>query len=694
MQMQLYNYAELYEPIPNPEVGLSKRVFLGYKNIEDSRVGSNVTDTTLENLTLADVEQYALQGIRLVNAIVSLRPHKNDLLIPNTYLNTIRARLEFFRQSGVKLSIRFVYTFTKDLSYIEPEPTKATVLAHLSQISTLVNDFSDIIYTVQAGFVGVWGRGIDTNGFSTSPSTFLSDYTDVVNALLMSTPATMYLQVGNWQVLQNFLPPGAPNLGIGSGSYLPFTGQVWNRVGLFNDNFVARFGDLGTYPQTEPEQTNWREFLKQQSKYIPFTATTSYDVNLGGDVRTTPTGFLQELDDFNIGSIDGDIGSAEFGPVSWTTNNTRQQIASKLGYRFVLESAELPIELLPGSQFTVKLRVRNDGFGYLLTEKLINLVFVGLDGQGTYTVPTAINARDWRQKINNVNIIANAPSNLPTGRYSLGLWIPDTANTLSSNPRFSLRFANVGLWNESTGYNILAALSVSNTLVLTTPTNSISLYKKLSSNISNLQERFNDVFIKKSNIYKLFLVVSWQIKSVIDYLDDFRLSYGFYDKPHLNTRIKNYTLPKKFDKSEFKRKFLQGLVRKNDMPNTTNVIDFLWGSVLLSNVTENGIENTVRLYLELMLKNKGVSPSNAKSIAQNVKIYIKNWYENSVSDITDTIYSYNSQQVLRIYLELGIPKKYATTIGSMLYYSKDLIDLLNKKITVGSKVSHIEVNWL
>ena len=48
------------------------------------------------------------------------------------------------------------------------------------------------------------------------------------------------------------------------------------------------------------------------------------------------------------------------------------------------------------------------------------------------------------------------PSTLQTGhKYALYLNLPDTRATLHDNPLYSIRLANMKLWEESTGYNKL-----------------------------------------------------------------------------------------------------------------------------------------------------------------------------------------------------------------------------------------------
>jgi hypothetical protein len=44
--------------------------------------------------------------------------------------------------------------------------------------------------------------------------------------------------------------------------------------------------------------------------------------------------------------------------------------------------------------------------------------------------------------------------------YNLALWLPDEAEMLQTNPLYAVQFANEGIWDEATGYNILGQVTV------------------------------------------------------------------------------------------------------------------------------------------------------------------------------------------------------------------------------------------
>ena len=52
------------------------------------------------------------------------------------------------------------------------------------------------------------------------------------------------------------------------------------------------------------------------------------------------------------------------------------------------------------------------------------------------------------------------PDDLAEGDYDLALWLPDASERLADDPRYAIRLANEGTWDEETGLNVLATVFV------------------------------------------------------------------------------------------------------------------------------------------------------------------------------------------------------------------------------------------
>ena len=99
------------------------------------------------------------------------------------------------------------------------------------------------------------------------------------------------------------------------------------------------------------------------------------------------------------------------------------------------------------------LKIRNTGFAAPVNPRLAELVLV--DGNGNRTV-YEMNDVDPRYWFAGETVTIDKTIKLPedaAGDCRLYLNLPDPKPTLHDNPRFSIRLANDGIWNDELGYN-------------------------------------------------------------------------------------------------------------------------------------------------------------------------------------------------------------------------------------------------
>ena len=78
-----------------------------------------------------------------------------------------------------------------------------------------------------------------------------------------------------------------------------------------------------------------------------------------------------------------------------------------------------------------------------------------IDGKGKKTVYefNDVDPRYWfAGRTMNIDKVVKIPSDA-SGKCTLYLNLPDPKPTLHDNPRFSIRLANEGVWNDTYGYN-------------------------------------------------------------------------------------------------------------------------------------------------------------------------------------------------------------------------------------------------
>lgn len=80
-----------------------------------------------------------------------------DTDLPNEVLVDVESGLAKVRAEGAKLILRFAYNFGP---YPDSEPDAALpqMLTHIEQLGPILRENSDVIATLQAGFIGAWGE--------------------------------------------------------------------------------------------------------------------------------------------------------------------------------------------------------------------------------------------------------------------------------------------------------------------------------------------------------------------------------------------------------------------------------------------------------------------------------------------------------------------------------------------------------
>ena len=136
----------------------------------------------------------------------------------------------------------------------------------------------------------------------------------------------------------------------------------------------------------------------------------------------------------------------------------------RLGYRFVLRTANISSSVQLGQNLPLTLQIENVGFAAMYNPRPVWLVLS--NGLNRYEIPLTGQTFDPRRwlpgAIINLNTQVPIPALIPPGTYQLSLWLPDPHPDLRGDVRYAARFANQGTWNANTGEN---ALGVSITIL-------------------------------------------------------------------------------------------------------------------------------------------------------------------------------------------------------------------------------------
>jgi hypothetical protein len=364
--------------------------------------------------------------------------------ISAAFLQQIQADLNYARQNGLKLNIRFAYTFN------EPPPNNDAPLAliqqHIGQLQPLLAANADVISHLDAGFIGRWGEWhTSSNGNATTAgmSTVLTD-------LLAALPGTRTLVVrtpGYKRAIFNRQTALTPAEG--------FNGSALARTGHLNDCFLASADDFGTYVPNDPASiAEQKAYIAAETRYVPMSGETCAT----NPPRSDCASALAELAQLHWSLLNYTYHPGVLQ--GWQTQGCFDQIRRRLGYRLVLRSATLPDQVSPGARLQGVIHLQNIGFAAPFNPRSLELLLRNSANPGAIVrLPISIEPRRWLPDENGGNhsiaLELPLPSDLPLGSYELLLALPDPEPALGANPAYAIRLANLDTWDTASGANRL-----------------------------------------------------------------------------------------------------------------------------------------------------------------------------------------------------------------------------------------------
>ena len=166
-------FTESTTPLVNPERGF-------YGGAVDIFSASNPVKAATAKALRAEGKTLMYVGFYLTDFM------KGD--ISQAYLDMVQKSLDALREAGIKCVLRFAYQNSE--SNKPWDPSVEITLRHVSQLKPILQKNADVIFVLQAGFVGVWGEWYYTDNFIMNPSSN-ADYQprrQLADALLDALP--------------------------------------------------------------------------------------------------------------------------------------------------------------------------------------------------------------------------------------------------------------------------------------------------------------------------------------------------------------------------------------------------------------------------------------------------------------------------------------------------------------------------
>jgi len=475
-QQQGIVYKESMEDFPNPERGFYQAISTG------SSPFKGLDPKVLEGFR--KFPQTAKRASYSVYSTLVLREYNLDSFvtkpIAENFLASLYDDFAAARAAGVKLIVRFAYVYKShggncpDEYKICPpygDASKPTVLKHISQLKKVLRDNADVMAVLQLGFIGVWGENYFTdyfgdasmNGPGVIKDSSWRDRNEVLKAMLDVLPKSRMVQVRTPQIKQKFVGGAKAQVeSPGLNESVAFNGSDVARIGFHNDCILASEDDYGTFYDygnssgaRKPANKVLRDYFINESKWVPIGGETCDDA-YSPQNDCPPAGRAEEefrkmhYSYLNT-SYNVDVNN------DWVEGGCMDRIKKSLGYRFVLRGAELPRRANAGSAVNIKLVIENVGYASPFNPRPLVLILRGVGVEKDIKIELPMEIRKWYPGKTNAEVVVKLPAGIKAGRYEMLLNLPDAAPVLSGNPAYSIRLANEGLWEASTGYNKLNA---------------------------------------------------------------------------------------------------------------------------------------------------------------------------------------------------------------------------------------------
>ncbi len=428
-------YTESNEVFANPERGFYVQVTTKSDDIKSTSVGSLRSMRETQFITLV-LNQYYLGDY-----------YECD--IADEYLEMVRTNMKNLREAGVKCIPRFAYTNDNSNNKRDKwDAPKEWVFRHIDQLTPIFHEYADVIYCVQAGFVGVWGEWYYTTHFNMGADTpeEFEPRKELITKLLEAIPDKRQLALRTPEFKIQYLGSSYTDTITAD---MAHDGSYQSRLAGHNDCFLSSGTDVGTYSGKDD-----RSFWAADTRFTSMGGE-SCDNNAYGKWEKA----LPEMYKYHWSYMNRDYHPDLLR--SWIKEGHMDEVKRLLGYRLVLDKMWYT-EPKAGGAFTTTLTLRNIGFANIINPRAVELILVNTaDATDKHVLPIAdADPRFWMAgETTKIDLKVTIPAACK-GEYTLYLNLPDPEPTIHDKPAFAIRLANEDMWEAETGYNKLGIITI------------------------------------------------------------------------------------------------------------------------------------------------------------------------------------------------------------------------------------------
>lgn len=368
-------------------------------------------------------------------------------------LDDMTSRIAAFSGTGARLMVRFIYNFGPIGPGAKDTPIDV-ILEHIDQVAPILTKNKDLIFAVEAGFIGTWGEWHDsTNGNDAAgPQKLLLDrerrYFDGFFPILVRNPGDLIQYTGTTK----------PTPGLG----------------IHDDYYASNTDDAGTWNPCNPNSGYCLNNITSEQMQA-YGAAVSAETMFAGEFGALDPN-LQTCDALDAYSHTYNVQSITLTPFPTSIGNELENegcalsFYNKVGVRIELEKVRVIGNPVSGGLLDLGITLSNAGYGRVMRARPAKVVFLS-NGSRVAEIPIPLEKLDLRKldaaakpTAHTFKIRLQLPADFRLdGASSIALVIPDPAPSLQSSPAYALPLNSIddkndiSVFDPTTGYNVVAS---------------------------------------------------------------------------------------------------------------------------------------------------------------------------------------------------------------------------------------------
>lgn len=431
---------ESMEVLRNPDRGFYKLVQI---ELNKGKEDFNSFKGEIKNIAKEDTD------VSLISFQLNLKQYvASNLDLTDNKIEEINQYFSIMRENGYQVIFRVVYDSKGDKN---PEPDFQTILRHIEQLKSVYEKNEDIIFVVEAGYLGSYGEWHDGKYDKDKEKR-----NQVVNKLLKCIPESIQISLRKPSFIEDYIGNNQTVKKINA-----FSNDEIARLGLHNDGYLASETDLGTYNKSEREESLlWQG---KQTLYTLFGGECQNKDSIYTNLNNAIVDMEKRHCTYMNKTYDREV-KEKWKKEIYTNKNSVYQgengykyIENHLGYRLVIRDVNM---ICTKRKINIGINIENVGFGNIIRKKQLGFFLKNENNQ--YYIESDIDIRkQLNEKMYELTIAEELPKNVKIGEYEVYLKIEEPYESLKNNNYYSIKLANNNVWNENLGANYIGNITIS-----------------------------------------------------------------------------------------------------------------------------------------------------------------------------------------------------------------------------------------